>query len=391
MFEQLSHLALQQYWWAIVSLLGALLVFLLFIQGGQTLIYTLGKNEIQRKIIINTLGRKWELTFTTLVTFGGAFFASFPLFYSTSFGGAYWVWMSILFVFIIQAVSYEFRSKKGNFLGHKTYEVFLYINGMIGSILLGVAVSTFFTGSPFSVDLDNLVQLKNMPIISSWETPYHGLEALWTLKSLAFMQNITLGLAVFFLSRALALQYFQNQIDHKDIMDHTHKQLKINVVLFLVFFLFWLIRLMFLNGFAVQVETHEIYMVPNKYFYNLIEMPWTLVLLLVGVINVIWGFFINIFKKSDKGFWFTGIGTVMTVFTLFSIAGYNHTSFYPSTFDLQSSLTIENASSSKYTLTVMSYVSLMVPFVIAYIIYAWKKMDQNKLTQSEIEQEHHAY
>jgi cytochrome d ubiquinol oxidase subunit II len=391
MFEQLSHLALQQYWWAIVSLLGALLVFLLFIQGGQTLIYTLGKNEIQRKIIINTLGRKWELTFTTLVTFGGAFFASFPLFYATSFGGAYWVWMSILFVFIIQAVSYEFRSKKGNFLGHKTYEVFLYINGMIGSILLGVAVSTFFTGSPFSVDLDNLVHLKNMPIISSWETPFHGLEALWTLKSLAFMQNIALGLAVFFLSRALALQYFQNQIDHKEIMDLTHKQLKINVVFFLVFFLFWLIRLMFLNGFAVQIETREIYMEPHKYLTNLIEMPWTLVLLLVGVINVIWGFFINIFKKSDKGFWFTGIGTVMTVFTLFSIVGYNHTSFYPSTFDLQSSLTIENASSSKYTLTVLSYISLMVPFVLAYIIYAWKKMDQNKLTQSEIEQEHHAY
>lgn len=393
MFEQLSYLALQQYWWAIISLLGALLVFLLFVQGGQTLIYTLGKNEIQRKMIVNALGRKWEFTFTTLVTFGGAFFASFPLFYSTSFGGAYWVWMAILFVFVIQAVSYEYRTKADNFLGQKTFEVFLYLNGLLGSVLLGVAVSTFFTGSQFSVDMTNIVNLQpdGNSVISSWETPFHGLEAVWTIKNLAFLQNIALGLAVFFLARTLALQYFQNQIDQVEIIENTHKKLKINAVLFLVFFLFWLIRLMFLEGFAVNPETQEVYMQPHKYFTNLIEMPLVLILLVVGVVGVLGGLFINIFKKSERGFWFTGIGTVLTVMALFFIAGYNHTSFYPSTYDLQSSLTIENASSSKFTLIAMSYVSLMVPFVLAYIIYAWWKMDARKISEKEIFEESHAY
>ena len=392
MFEQLSYIALQQYWWAIVSLLGAFLVFLLFVQGGQTLIYSLGKTDMERKIIVNALGRKWEFTFTTLVTFGGAFFASFPLFYATSFGGAYWVWMAILFVFVIQAVSYEYRTKAGNFLGAKTFETFLYLNGLLGSVLLGVAVSTFFTGSQFSVQLENIVDLtKPMHTISSWETPYHGLEAVWTVDRLAFLQNIALGLAVFFLARTLALMYFQQQIQHDAIVSRAYNKLKINAVLFLVFFLFWLTRLMFLDGFAVHPETKEVFREPNKYFHNLIQMPLVSILLVVGVIGVLWGLFLNIFKKSERGFWFSGIGTILTVLALFFVAGYNHTAFYPSTFDLQSSLTLENASSSKFTLTVMSYVSLMVPFVLAYIIYAWRKMDTRKISEAEILQDGHSY
>jgi cytochrome d ubiquinol oxidase subunit II len=392
MFENLTYTALQQYWWAIISLLGALLVFLLFVQGGQTLIYTLAKNESERKLIINALGRKWEFTFTTLVTFGGAFFASFPLFYSTSFGGAYWVWMVILFAFIIQAVSYEYRTKANNFLGQKTFEIFLIINGVLAPVLLGAAVSTFFTGSMFSINFENIIQTNPKSlVISSWETPFHGLEAVWTLKNLAFLQNISLGLAVFFLSRVLAIEYFQHQIDNDAIQLKAKKQLNINAILFLVFFLFWFIRLLFLDGFAVNPQTKEVYMEANKYFNNLIQMPLVLVIILIGVISVLWGLFINIFKKSSNGIFFTGVGTVLTVLGLFFIAGYNHTSFYPSTFDLQSSLTIENASSSKYTLVAMSYVSLMVPFVLAYIVYAWYKMDATKISEIELAKDSHSY
>ncbi|MBN1250536.1 MAG: cytochrome d ubiquinol oxidase subunit II [Bacteroidales bacterium] len=393
MFENLSHLSLQQYWWLIDSLLGALLVFLLFVQGGQTLIYTLGKTNGERDIVVNSLGRKWEFTFTTLVTFGGALFASFPLFYSTSFGGAYWVWMAILFAFIIQAVSYEYRKKESNFLGKKTYEFFLFINGLLGTILLGTAVSTFFTGSMFSVNKLNLLNLSSdrMPVISSWETPFHGLEAVWTVDNLAFLQNLALGLAVFFLARTLALLYFQNNIDNEEINARTKKCLKINSVLFLMFFLFWLIRLMFIEGFAVNPETKEIFMEPYKYFNNLIEMPIVLIIMLIGVVLVLLGLFMSIFKGKDNGIWFTGPGTVLTVFALFLIAGYNNTSFYPSTFDLQSSLTIENSSSSHFTLTAMSYVSLIVPFVLAYIWFAWRAMDKKKITLEEIESESHSY
>ena len=300
MFENLSHLALQEYWWAIISLLGALLVFLLFVQGGQTLIYKLGKTDVERNIIVNSLGRKWEFTFTTLVTFGGAFFASFPLFYSTSFGGAYWVWMIILFAFIIQAVSYEYRRKPNNFLGIKTYEVFLFINGLLATVLLGIVVSTLFTGSAFSVDKMNLLDLTSgkMPVISSWETPYHGLEALWTLEHLALLQNLSLGLAVFFLSRVLALLYFQRNIDHDKIIGRTRKCLTKNAILFLVFFLFWLIRLLFIDGFAVNPETKEIFMESNKYLHNLLERPVILGFLLTGVVLVLLGLFNSIFKKS---------------------------------------------------------------------------------------------
>ncbi len=393
MFETLSYTILREYWWFIVSLLAALLVFLLFVQGGQTLIYKLGKTADERNILVNSLGRKWEFTFTTLVTFGGAAFASFPLFYSTSFGGAYWVWTAILFAFIIQAVSYEYRRKPNNFLGEKTYDVFLFINGLVGTVLLGVAVSTFFTGSQFSVNKMNLLNLtsENMPIISSWQVSTHGLEALWTTAHLAFLQNIALGLAIFFLSRVLALLYFQNNIDNKEIIEKTKKYLIRNAVLFLLFFLFWLIRLMIIDGFAVNPETKEIFIEPHKYLHNFTEMPFVLFLLLVGVVGVLWGLFISIFKHKNNGIWFAGTGTVLTVLSLFLVAGYNNTAFYPSTFDLQSSLTIANSSSSRFTLVAMSYVSLMIPFVLAYIFYAWRVMDKKKITSEEINSDGHSY
>ncbi len=393
MFENMTLLSLQQYWWFLISLLGALLVFLLFVQGGQTLIYRLGKTEIERSIIVNSLGRKWELTFTTLVTFGGAFFASFPLFYSTSFGGAYWVWMAILFAFILQAVSYEYRTKANNFLGTKTYETFLYINGAVGSILLGTAVATFFTGSQFSVDKMNLVDLSSdkMPIISAWETPWHGLEAIWTTTNAAFLTNLSLGLAVFFLARVLALLYFMNNINHTAILERAKKCLKLNSVVFLVFFLYFVIRILFIDGFAYQQDSGKVFMQANKYLHNFLEMPLVLIIFLMGVVSVLYGIFINLFKNSRKGIWFSGVGTVLTVLALFFIAGYNHTAYYPSTFDLQSSLTIENSSSSHYTLMVMSYVSLMIPFVAGYIWWAWKAMDKEAITEKEMQEDDHAY
>jgi cytochrome d ubiquinol oxidase subunit II len=391
MFENLTHLALQQYWWIIVSLLGAILVFLMFVQGGQTLIYKLGKTDNERNLIVNAIGRKWELTFTTLVTFGGAFFASFPLFYSTSFGGAYWVWMAILFAFILQAVSYEYRSKPNNFLGKKTFEVFLYINGALGTILIGAAVATFFTGSQFSVDKMNLLDLSGnkLPIISAWETPFHGLEAVWTIEKLAFLQNLSLGLAVFFLARISGNMFIINNVEHDTIIERARKSVKTNAVLFLVFFLFFVIRLMFIDGFAVNDGI--VSLEANKYFYNLIEMPLVLAMFLIGVVLVLFGIFTTVFKNSTKGFWWLSPGTVLAVLALFLIAGFNNTAFYPSTFDLQSSLTIQNSSSSHYTLTAMSYVSLLVPFVIAYIWYVWKSMTKKKVSLQELEEQSHTY
>lgn len=391
MFENLSHLALQQYWWIIVSLLGALLVFLMFVQGGQTLIYQLGKTDKERDLIVNALGRKWELTFTTLVTFGGAFFASFPLFYSTSFGGAYWVWMVILFAFIIQAVSYEYRSKPNNFLGKKTFEVFLFINGAIGTILIGAAVATFFTGSQFSVNKMNLLDLsgEKMPIISSWETPFHGLEAVWTFEKLAFLQNLALGLAVFFLARVLGILFINKNVDSETILERSVRCLKINALLFLVFFLFFTIRLMFIDGFAVKDGV--VSLEANKYLHNFLEMPLVLILFLLGVVSVLLGLFKGIFKKSAMAFWWVSAGTVLAVLSLFLIAGFNNTAYYPSTFDLQSSLTIQNSSSSHYTLTAMSYVSLLVPFVIVYIALVWKSMTKTKVSAQELEEQSHTY
>ena len=394
MFSFLDYNGLQHYWWIIVSLLGALLVFMLFVQGGQTLIFSLAKTEKEKTMLLNATGRKWEITFTTLVTFGGAFFASFPLFYSTSFGGAYWVWMAILFAFIIQAVSYEFRSKANNFLGTKTFDVFLFINGVLGSILLGVAVSTFFTGSEFSVEKSNIINqnLQKMPIISSWETPFHGLEAIWTVEKLAFLQNISLGLAVFFLARILANLYFQKIIDNVNIQKKSIKSLKINSVLFLVFFLFWLIRLLLIDGFAVNPANQEVSMEAHKYLNNFLEMPFVLVVFLIGVVSVLVGIFINVFRKSKNGIWFSGIGTVLTVWMLLLNAGFNNTAFYPSTYNLQNSLTIYNSSSSEFTLRTMSYVSLLVPFVLAYIALVWKKLDAKNISEKDLEEtEAHIY
>ena len=376
MFESLSYLVLQQYWWVIISLLGSLLVFLMFVQGGQTLIYTIGKDETERSLIVNSLGRKWEFTFTTLVTFGGAFFASFPKFYSTSFGGAYWVWMLILFCFVIQAIAYEFRSKPNNFFGHRTFEVFLFINGALGTILIGAAVCTFFTGSQFSISNLNS---------SRWESPYHGLEAAINIH------NLTLGLAVFFLARVLGLLYFINNINNENIQQRARKQLWINSIPFLVFFLIFLVMLLLRSGFAYDSITKEVFMEKFKYFKNFIEMPLVLVIFLLGVVLVLIGIYKAVIKKSINGIWFSGTGTVFAVFCIFLIAGFNKTSFYPSTFNLQHSLTIENSSSSQYTLKAMSYVSLFVPFVFAYIFYAWRAINKKQISAEELKEESHVY
>jgi cytochrome bd ubiquinol oxidase subunit II len=387
MFETLSLSCLQQYWWVIISLLGALLVFLMFVQGGQTLIYTLGKTEPERKMLVNSLGRKWEFTFTTLVTFGGAFFASFPLFYSTSFGGAYWVWMAILFCFIIQAVAYEFRSKPNNFLGHRTYEIFLFINGALGTILIGAAVSTFFTGSQFIVNKMSLTEITS-PVISRWQGPAHGLEAVLN------WQNVALGLAIFFLARILGVLYFINTIDDASILGRSKKQIIFNAVPFLVFFLAYVFALILGRGFAEDPANGTIYMEDYKYLHNLLQMPLVLILFLLGVVAVLLGIIrplMNFEKCGTRGIWIAGIGTILTVFSVFLLAGFNNTSYYPSTSDLQSSLTIHNSSSSHYTLTAMSYVSLLVPFVIVYIWYAWRSINKKKIDLAEMETETHAY
>lgn len=389
---------LQQYWWIIVSLLGALLVFLMFVQGGQTLLYTVGKTETERKLIVNTLGRKWEFTFTTLVTFGGAFFASFPLFYSTSFGGAYWVWMAILFAFIIQAVSYEFRSKPNNFLGQRTYEIFLLVNGILGTVLIGTAVGTFFTGSAFSVDKMNLLNLTGgSNAISAWEGPAHGLEAVLNFT------NVALGLSVFFLSRVLGSLYLINSIENDAILTRSKRQLLINSIPFLVFFLYFLGAVLLKNGFAVNPDTAEVTLEPYKYINNFLAMPLVLLLFLAGVVLVLAGIGLTWFKDSRKGIWYAGLGTILTVWMLLLNVGFNNTAYYPA-FDcsleagsaasqafMQSSLTIKNSSSSHYTLTAMSYVSLMVPFVLAYIWYAWKSMNNKRISEQELNEEHHTY
>lgn len=385
MFETLDYSILQHYWYAINALLGALLVFLLFVQGGQTLIYTIAKNELEKKMVVNALGRKWEFTYTTLVTFGGAFFASFPLFYSTSFGGAYWVWMIILFAFIIQAVSYEYRSKPNNFLGQKTYEIFLIINGVIGTVFLGTAVATFFTGSPFHIDDMNR---------SFWDSSFRGLELALDFSRYATFINLSLGLAVFFLSRVLANLYFMNSIDNEEINSRSRKSLLANALPFLVFFLFFLINILLIDGYAINPDTSEITMEPYKYLHNLIQMPVVMVLFLLGVVLVLLGIIRAYFvtkKCGTKGIWFSGLGTVFTVFGLFLMAGFNNTAYYPSFTDLQSSITIFNSSSSQYTLIAMSYVSLMVPFVLAYIVIAWRAMNKKNINAEEMNNDTHAY
>ena len=381
-----TYIFLQQYWWFVVSLLGAILVFLLFVQGGNSLIFCLGKTEEQRKMIINSTGRKWEFTFTTLVTFGGAFFASFPLFYSTSFGGAYWLWMIILFTFVLQAVSYEFQSKAGNLLGKKAYRVFLVLNGVVGPVLLGGAVATFFTGSAFYINKGNIADTM-MPVISSWANAGHGLDALlnpW---------NVVLGLAVFFLARILGSLYFINNISDADLVKRCRRALWGNTGLFLIFFLSFVIRTLLADGYAVNPENGEIFMEPYKYLTNFIEMPVVLVVFLIGVLAVLWGIIRTLWKPAfDKGIWFAGAGTVLTVLELLLVAGYNNTAYYPSTADLQSSLTLANSCSSQFTLRVMAYVSILVPFVLAYIFYAWRSIDRKKIDAKEMQDEGgHAY
>ncbi|WP_336595415.1 cytochrome d ubiquinol oxidase subunit II, partial [Bacteroides acidifaciens] len=333
----------------------------------------------------NSTGRKWEFTFTTLVTFGGAFFASFPLFYSTSFGGAYWLWMIILFSFVLQAVSYEFQSKAGNLLGRKTYQTFLVINGVVGPLLLGGAVATFFTGSDFYINKGNMADTI-MPVISHWGNGWHGLDALTNIW------NVILGLAVFFLARVLGALYFINNIADKELTDKCRRAVRNNTIMFLVFFLSFVIRTLVSDGFAVNPDTQEIYMQSFKYFANFIEMPIVLVLFLIGVALVLFGIGKTLLKKTfDKGIWFTGIGTVLTVLSLLLVAGYNNTAYYPSYTDLQSSLTLANSCSSEFTLKTMAYVSILVPFVIAYIFYAWRSIDRHKITEKEMDEGGHSY
>ncbi len=380
-----TYIFLQQYWWLVVSLLGAILVFLLFVQGGNSLLFCLGKTEEHRKMMVNSTGRKWEFTFTTLVTFGGAFFASFPLFYSTSFGGAYWLWMIILFSFVLQAVSYEFQSKAGNLLGKKTYRTFLVINGVVGPLLLGGAVATFFTGSDFYINKGNMVN-EIMPVISHWGNGWHGLDALTNIW------NVILGLAVFFLARILGALYFINNIADKELVGKCRRSLIANTALFLVFFLTFVIRTLLADGYAVNPETKEIYMEPYKYFNNFIEMPVVLIIFLAGVVLVLFGIGKTMLMKTfDKGIWFAGIGTVLTVLALLLTAGYNNTAYYPSYTDIQSSLTLANSCSSQFTLKTMAYVSILVPFVIAYIFYAWRSIDNRKIDAKEMDEGGHAY
>jgi len=379
-----NYIFLQHYWWLLVSLLGGLLVFLLFVQGGQSLIFTIGKTETEQKMLVNSTGRKWEFTFTTLVTFGGAFFASFPLFYSTSFGGAYWVWLLILLCFVLQAVSYEFQSKKGNLLGKKTYRIFLILNGILGPVLIGTAVGTFFNGANFIVNKASLTNIGN-PVISSWASLWHGLEAAFVVW------NVFLGLAVFFLSRVLATLYFMNNIKDETLMARCRKQLPIEAGLFLVFFLTFFVRLLLIEGFAVNPANGQVFMEKYKYLHNFLQMPVVTVILLAGVVLVLFGIAQPLFTKSNKGIWFAGTGTVLTVLALLLCAGWNNTAYYPSLADMQSSLTISNSCSSPFTLKVMTYVSFFIPLVLAYIFYAWRSIDLHKITKQEMESDEHAY
>ena len=373
-----TYIFLQHYWWFIISLLGALLVFLLFVQGGNSLLFHLGKNETERALLVNATGSKWEFTFTTLVTFGGAFFASFPLFYSTSFGGAYWLWMLILFSFVLQAISYEFQSKLGNLLGKRTYQSFLVFNGVMGPVLLGAAVATFFNGSDFLVSKSNLTEAA-IPVISHWGNESHGFDAL------ANPWNLMLGLAVCFLARILGCLYFIRSIRDTELIPRCRRQLLGDSVPFLLFFLAFVIHTLLKDGFAVHPETGIVFMEPYKYFHNLTDMPILLVLFLSGVTGVLFGLIRGIFcHTSRNGFWLTGTGTILTVLSLLLCVGYNHTAYYPSTADLQSSLTLANSSSSLFTLKTMAYVSLLLPVVVAYIAYVWKVMDRKPLTSEEI-------
>ncbi len=373
-----TYTLLQHYWWFLVSLLGALLVFLMFVQGGQSLLWQLGKTEEQRRMLLISTGRKWELTFTTLVTFGGAFFASFPLFYSTSFGGAYWVWMLILFSFVVQAVSYEFQLKKGNVLGTRTYRAFLFANGVLGPLLIGTAVATFFSGAEFIVNKGNLTDI-GMPVISRWANPLHGLEAAlvpW---------NLCLGLAVLFLARTLACLYFLSNIRESELRVQCRRGFIREGALFLVFFLLYLSRWLTMDGFAVEPVSGIVSMQSCKYFSNLLAMPVVGGLFLLGILSVLIVLVRPLRTVHHHGIWYVGAGSVLTVLSMLLCAGWNHTAYYPSTADLQSSLTIANSCSSEFTLRVMAVVSLFIPVVLAYIAWAWWSLDREPVSPADAE------
>ena len=377
-------LFLQHYWWFLISLLGALLVFLLFVQGGQGLLYTMGRTEAERDLVVNALGRKWEFTFTTLVTFGGAFFASFPLFYSTSFGGAFYVWMAILLVFVVQAVSYEYRRKPSNVLGQRTYEAFLVLNGVAGPLLLGVAVGTFFTGAEFTVNRMNMAAVGGDTAISQWATPWHGLEALTDAR------NLLLGVAVFALSRVLALHFFLNNLDDETLRLRARRLSCGYSLLFLAAFLAFFGWLLCSDGRAIDPASGTVIIEPYKYLHNLLAMPAVAIVLLAGVAAVLWGLWSGGRNGSRRAIWFSGAGTILTVLALLLLAGWNDTCYYPSLTDMQSSLAITNSSSSLFTLKVMSVVSLLIPFVAAYIWYAWRALTR-PISEREVEEAEHKY
>ena len=370
---------LQHYWWFLIALLGGLLVFLLFVQGGNALIFLAGREEDERQLIVNSTGRKWELTFTTLVTFGGAFFASFPLFYSTSFGGAYWVWILILITFVFQAVSYEFQGKAGNLLGKNTFRIFLTLNGCLAPLLIGTAVGTFFTGSDFTINKSAVGDIAS-PVISRWGNAWHGLEAV------ANPFNVEFGLMVMLLAIALGALYLMNNVDHAKLAVQLRRSLGVSFGLFLLFFLVICYHLITMEGFAVDASG-TVTLEEGKYFTNLMEMPAVLALLLVGAVLLVAGVAMTLLGKEFKrGIWLAGPGTTLAVMALFMVVGYNHTAYYPSTADLASSLTLANSSSSDFTLRTMAVVSLIIPFVVAYIAYFWRQMDKRSLTTEELNQ-----
>lgn len=375
----MSYIFLQNYWWFIVSLLGGLLVFLMFVQGGNVLLAHRGLSEVQKSMVLNSTGRKWELAFTTLVTFGGAFFASFPLFYSTSFGGAYWVWMLLLLTFVFQAVSYEFQNKKRNLLGNKTFRGFLIANGILAPTIIGAAVGTFFTGSNFIVNKGAILLGNNSTSISAWQSGWHGLEALTEPICL------TLGLTILFLDILLGALYLLNNITDEDLSNNMRKTIRIVSIPFLVCVLSALALILTADGYAVD-ETGNVFMEKYKYFFNLIQMKGVMAMLLLGVVAVLAGLFMGAFTKSHRGIWPAGIGTVLVVMAVFFMVGFNGTSYYPSYADISSSLTIRNSSSSIFTLKSMFYVSLAIPFVLAYIIYAWRQMDSKKISEKEVKE-----
>ena len=379
----MSYTFLQNYWWFLIALLGGLLVFLMFVQGANAQLGNRTLSDLQKRMILNSTGRKWELTFTTLVTFGGAFFASFPLFYSTSFGGAYWVWVLLLITFVFQAVSYEFQNKKENLIGVRPFRIALMVNGVLAPFLVGTAVGTFFTGSDFTVNKVAITD-PGAPVISTWGNNWHGLDALGQYHA------VLLGCALIFLTAILGCLYILNNVEDKQIQAQVRRSVKMEIVPFLVFFLCWLVILLLRQGYAVD-EAGVVSLEKCKYLHNFLQMPAVLILFLVGVVLVLWGLFQGAFTQSRGGIWPAGIGTVLVVMAVFFVAGYNNTAYYPSYSDLQSSLTIRNSSSSQFTLQVMFWVSLLIPFVLAYIVYAWRQMDKKRITPEEIDSTQHKY